>query len=109
VAATGGATPGKLPRGKLEPGSAVGVQIIRGDVSGVATGTTSYVDEDKILAFGHPFFNGGRTSAPAVLSSINHIMSVQDRSFKMGTPIAVRATDAVGNVGVGRLTVDVKK
>ncbi len=38
----------------LEPGSAVSVQLTRGDVTIAAVGTVTEIDGDKILAFGHP-------------------------------------------------------
>ena len=43
----------------LEPGSAVGVQLVQGDVSVGALGTVTYVDDKKVLAFGHPFLKKG--------------------------------------------------
>ena len=88
--AAGGAAGGgtNLPRGRIEPGSAIGVQLIRGDLSATAVGTATYVDGDRILAFGHPFFHGGRVTAPAVLAEVHTIMSSVSRSFKMATGVA---------------------
>lgn len=44
----------------LEPGSSVGVELIRGDVSLGAIGTVTWTDEEgRILAFGHPFLQRG--------------------------------------------------
>jgi hypothetical protein len=92
IAAGGGAgdssTELRQPRARIEPGSALGVQLIRGDLNATAVGTATYVDKNKILAFGHPFFQGGRVEAPAVLAEVHTIMSSLAVSFKMATSVA---------------------
>jgi hypothetical protein len=86
----GGAGAGALPHrsGDMEPGGSIGVQLMRGDMSATAVGTATYVDNNRILAFGHPFFQGGSVQAPAVLAEVHTIMSSLERSFKMASPIA---------------------
>src|SRR5690606_33809010 len=42
--------------GEFQLGGAIGVQLIRGDMSAAATGTVSYVDGNRVLGFGHPLF-----------------------------------------------------
>jgi hypothetical protein len=74
--------------GHLEPGAAIGVQLIRGDLNATATGTITYIDKNKILAFGHPFFQGGRWEAPAMLAEVHTIMSSVQRSFKMASAVS---------------------
>ncbi len=88
--AAGGAGAGVLPRrsGDMEPGGSIGVQLMRGDMDATAVGTTTYVDGNRILAFGHPFFQGGSVQAPAVLAEVHTIMSSVERSFKMASPVA---------------------
>ncbi|HEY6050679.1 MAG TPA: SpoIVB peptidase S55 domain-containing protein, partial [Thermoanaerobaculia bacterium] len=54
----GGSVPG-ISCESLVPGSAVGVQLIRGDWSASAIGTLTYRDGDRVLAFGHPFSGMG--------------------------------------------------
>lgn len=57
----------------LEPGSAVSVQLVRGDVTIAAVGTVTEVQGDRILAFGHPLLGEGSVSfalAPAFVSYI---------------------------------------
>lgn len=40
----------------LQPGSAVGISLMRGDIQLGALGTVTWVGDDgEILAFGHPF------------------------------------------------------
>ena len=45
----------------LEPGSSIGVELVRGDLSIGAIGTVTWKDDDtgRILAFGHPFLQRG--------------------------------------------------
>ncbi len=88
--AAGGAGSGALPRrsGDMEPGGSIGVQLMRGDMDATAVGTATYIEGNRILAFGHPFFQGGSVQAPAVLAEVHTIMSSVERSFKMASPIA---------------------
>ena len=88
--AAGGASSGPLPRrsGDMELGGSIGVQLIRGDMSATAVGTATYIEGNRILAFGHPFFQGGSVQAPAVLAEVHTIMSSVESSFKMASPIA---------------------
>jgi hypothetical protein len=88
--AAGGASGTVLPRrnGDIEPGGALGVQVMRGDLNATAVGTATYVDKNRILAFGHPFFQGGAVQAPAVAAEVYTIMSSVATSFKMAVPVA---------------------
>ena len=88
--AAGGTGGGLLPRrnGDIEPGGALGVQVMRGDLNATAVGTATYVEKDRIVAFGHPFFRGGSVQAPAVAAEVNTIMSSVATSFKMAMPVA---------------------
>ncbi len=56
--------PGPPAAGHVEPGSAIGVELVRGDMSTVATGTVTYVDGSDVLAFGHPLFGIGEVYLP---------------------------------------------
>lgn len=88
----GGGTGGALKPSDadFEPGGAIGVQLIRGDLDATAVGTVSYVDKKRrrVLAFGHPFFQAGLISAPAVQSEVHIVMSSMQRSFKMASPVS---------------------
>ena len=58
---------------RLEPGSAVSIQLVRGDVNVAAVGTVTSVEGDTVLAFGHPLLNAGTVSfalAPAFVSYV---------------------------------------
>jgi hypothetical protein len=92
VASPGGAN---LPGGScdsLRPGSAVGVQLVRGDWSAAAIGTVTYRDGDRVLAFGHPFLAMGWSELPMTAAKIHTIMSSQQISNKIGSPTATCGT-----------------
>ena len=54
--------PGPLP--DLQPGGAVGISLIEGDMDLSATGTVTHIDDDRVYAFGHPFYNLGPDAVP---------------------------------------------
>jgi hypothetical protein len=68
----------------LEPGSPVSVQLIKGDFDIGAIGTVTYTDADKVLAFGHPFFNLGPINFPMATAKIYAIVPSLFSSFKVG-------------------------
>lgn len=92
-----GAAPSGTNFGNLEPGSAVGVELVRGDSSVGALGTVTYVEGDKVLAFGHPFLKKGNIgyfmSNAYMFTTVNGL----ENSFKVGT-----TGDAVGLISQDR-------
>ncbi|HEY7371283.1 MAG TPA: SpoIVB peptidase S55 domain-containing protein [Polyangia bacterium] len=85
--AGGGRKPGPAAAGHVEPGSAIGVELVRGDMSTVATGTVTYVDGRSVLAFGHPLFGIGEVYLPLVDATIHAFMPSLAQSFKMSSPL----------------------
>lgn len=90
----------------LEPGSAVGVQLIRGDVSLGALGTVTYVEGDKVLAFGHPFLKKGNVGYFMTNAYVFTTVKGLENSFKVGTtgePVGLinqdRGAAVAGNLG----------
>lgn len=88
----GGGGPAKAPplparTGRPEPGSALAVQLIRGDMSAVATGTVTYVDGDQVLAFGHPMMEAGEMYVPLVEAEIHAIVPSLSQSMKLASPL----------------------
>lgn len=69
-------------------GGAIGVQLIRGDVSATAVGTVTHVAGRRLVAFGHPMMNAGQTAMPTSTANVIHIMSSLRRSFKMAYPLS---------------------
>lgn len=72
----------------LEPGAAVGVQLVTGDLDWTAIGTLTYKQGDRILAFGHPLFSGGSVDLPLCSGFINAVLASQSASYKMASPMA---------------------
>ena len=68
----------------LEPGSAVAVDVLRGDLQLSAIGTLTWRDGDKVLIFGHPFFQSGDVRMPLSTAEITTIVASQASSFKLG-------------------------
>ncbi|MCX7970330.1 MAG: hypothetical protein N3A57_02020 [Negativicutes bacterium] len=77
----------------LQPGSAVGAELARGDFSLGAIGTVTYVDGDNVLAFGHPFLRNGNSGY--FLTNAYIFTPVQ--GIKSGFKVGV-AADVVGSV-----------
>ena len=70
---------------KLVMGGAIAVELIRGDMSAAAIGTVSYVDGDKVLAFGHPMFQTGETYAPVATATVHTVIPSAQSAFVMAT------------------------
>ncbi|MDB4955951.1 MAG: hypothetical protein JWO36_3520 [Myxococcales bacterium] len=83
----GGSTGAQTEGGptKLVMGGAIAVELIRGDMSAAAIGTVSYVDGDKVLAFGHPMFQTGETYAPVATASVHTVIPSSQSAFVMAT------------------------
>lgn len=92
-----GDAPQDAKLGPLEPGSAVGVQLVRGDVSLGALGTVTYVEDNKVLAFGHPFLKKGESSYFLTNAYVFTTVTGMENSFKVGA-----VGDALGFVGQDR-------
>ena len=90
----------------LEPGDAVGVVLLGGDLEMGATGTVTYVDGRRVYAFGHPFFNLGPISFPMTRASIYSLLPSYMSSQKIaglgpvvGAVDQDRATAIAGELG----------
>ena len=85
--AGGGRRVGPPAAGHVEPGSAIGVELVRGDMSTVATGTVTYIDPRNVFAFGHPLFGIGEVYLPLVDAEIHAFLPSLAQSFKMSSPL----------------------
>jgi hypothetical protein len=85
-------------------GGAIGVELIRGDISAMGTGTVTRVSGDKLLAFGHPMLNGGATSLPTAVARVHWILATQNRSFKIAE--AARSLGTLVNDRQAAIVVD---
>lgn len=90
----------------FEPGDAIGVSIINGDLQIGATGTVTHVDGARVYAFGHPFLNLGPIDFPmtkadvmTVLPSMASSMKIASMGEEVGAITQDRATTIAGRVG----------
>jgi hypothetical protein len=65
-------------------GGALGVELIKGDVSSMALGTVTHVEGNKLCAFGHPMMNAGDSALPTSIGRVLWINASDQRSFKVG-------------------------
>jgi SpoIVB peptidase S55 len=100
---------------RLEPGDAVGVSLITGDLEFGGTGTVTHVDGDRVYAFGHPFFNLGPTQFPMTRARVYSLLPSLMNSFKitaMGQTIGTfeqdRATTIAGRLGAGPAMIPIR-
>lgn len=73
-------------------GGSIGVQLVRGDIQATATGTVTYLEGQRLLGFGHPMLNAGQVGLATCTSRVVHVLSSQQRSFKMAEALAPRGT-----------------
>jgi hypothetical protein len=106
VMASGGAMgTSRSAESKLEPGSPVGVELVRGDMRMSATGTVTWIDDDTVWAFGHPFLGQGRVEMPMVTAEVIHTLPDLAGSTKLanvGSEVGAIVEDRQAAI-VGRL------
>jgi hypothetical protein len=68
----------------LLPGDPVTLQLVSGDIDLSAVGTVTYVDGNKVLAFGHPLYNLGPVEYAMAKARIITVVPTLDNSFKIG-------------------------
>ena len=84
----------------LEPGSSVGVSLVRGDMNIGAIGTVTWVGDDgHILAFGHPFMQHGKSDYFMTNAYIYAAVPNIQSAFKVGS-----LGDTLGRITEDRLS-----
>lgn len=83
---SGGATPASATA-PIEPGSAIGVQLVRGDVDMTATGTVTWIDGDALYAFGHPLYGLGDIDMPLTAARVETLLPSLAQSAKIAIPL----------------------
>jgi len=78
---------GERPSNKIEAGSAIGIQLARGDVNITSIGTVTYREGDKVLALGHSFFKKGEVSFLLSEVYIYHSLPNMVMPLKLGAPL----------------------
>ncbi len=92
---------------KYVDGGAIGVELIRGDMSAMGLGTVTRVEGDWLVAFGHPMMQGGVTALPTSIGKVLWFLASDMRSFKIG--YAVRPLGALVNDRQAAIVVDEKQ
>jgi hypothetical protein len=88
-----GSGPVNLPASvRLQPGSAIGVGLMQGDISAYAIGTLTYMDGSRILAFGHPFTDVGKARYLLANAAIFQTVRGQDHNMNVGAAGSVVGT-----------------
>ncbi len=80
----------------LEPGSNIVIPLIRGDLDASAGGTVTYIDGDKLYAFGHLLFDLGFTELPMHKGYSLMVFPSLQSSFKIletGDPVGTIRQD----------------
>ncbi len=67
----------------LEPGSNIVVPLVRGDLDLSAGGTVTYIDGNRLYAFGHSMFELGFTELPMYKGRAITVFPSLESSFKM--------------------------
>jgi hypothetical protein len=75
----------------LKPGDVVSGVLVSGDMSVTGTGTVTYNDGKRVLAFGHPFFNLGPVEMPMSKGEVLMTLASAFQPNKMAN-----ATEIVG-------------
>jgi hypothetical protein len=83
----GGGAPDPNAPTRFEDGGAIGVQLIRGDMSAMGLGTVTRVEGDRLVAFGHPMMEAGVTALPTAVGRVAWFLASEQRSFKLGVPV----------------------
>jgi hypothetical protein len=98
LAGSGGGSGDTQDAPDLTHGSALGVPFITGDLSMGGVGTVTWVDKDRLIAFGHPMMFLGGTRMPMAHAWVFGFMQSYMRSFKLS-----EMRDIVGTIVQDRL------
>jgi hypothetical protein len=78
----------------LKPGSMISVQLLSGDYNVGADGTVTYIDGNRVYAFGHRFLDVGATSLPFARFDVIALLPNSNTSFKLSA-----AREWMGSIG----------
>lgn len=115
AAALGGQAVRPVSAEPLQAGDAVGAMLVRGDLTMAATGTVTMVEDGRVYAFGHPFFNLGSVRFPMTRAAVTTVLPSLALSSKIaavgetvGTLDQDRATGIFGTLGRGPRMIPVR-
>lgn len=99
----------------FEPGSPVGIKLVRGDVDFTATGTVTWVDGPRLFAFGHPLYALGAIDLPMTAARVETLMPSLEQSARIAVPLAEagafrqdRASGIFGRIGAAPKMIPVR-
>lgn len=75
-----------LVSGAYEPGSAIGIQLARGDINLSTLGTLTHREKNRILMLAHSFLKKGNVGFLMTGAHIYHSFSSVQMPFKIGAP-----------------------
>ncbi len=104
----GGATSIEDDGRPLEPGDPIGASLIRGDLAMAGTGTVTLVEDGRVYAFGHPFYNLGPAQLPMTRARVTTLLpslAISSRLATIGPVLGTidqdRSTGIYGSLGSG--------
>jgi hypothetical protein len=86
-------TPVPSDSAAIEPGSNISIPLVRGDLDASAGGTVTYIDGDRLYAFGHLLFSLGFTELPMHKARAITVFPSLQSSFKI-----LETLDPVGTI-----------
>jgi hypothetical protein len=86
ITAGGKIEPGMGNAADLKPGSMISVELMAGDLSVGADGTVTYIDGNRVWAFGHRFLAVGATALPFARADVIALLPNLNTSFKLASP-----------------------
>jgi hypothetical protein len=93
-----------VKKSTFSPGDPVGAVLLNGDFNVAASGTVTYIDGDRVYAFGHPFLDMGEINFPMATSEVVGVLPSIANSFKFsntGDIVGVLSQDrSAGIMGV---------
>jgi hypothetical protein len=84
--------PSAAAMSSVVPGSAVSMQLVRGDLEIAATCTVTYIDPKQLLACGHPVLQAGPVSLPMTTAEVVATLASPLNAFKI-----VNTGDSIGS------------
>ena len=92
----------------LQPGDPIGASLIQGDLAMAGTGTVTLVEDGRVYAFGHPFYNLGRARLPMTRAHVTTLLpslAISSRLATIGPVLGTidqdRSTGIYGSLGSG--------
>ena len=99
----------------LQAGDAVGVSLMQGDLSMAGTGTVTLVENGRLHAFGHPFYNLGSSRFPMTRAYVHTVLpslAISSRIATVGETLGTidqdRSSGISGRLGPGPRLVPIR-